>query len=65
MPRLIGKRSNTGSSFTLLILFVAIAGVLLEYFGAINIIPGFGREGRGFEFRNQSVNEQMTGQTNH
>lgn len=65
MPRFIGQRSNTGSSFTLLIIFVAIAGVLLEYVGVIDIVPGFGREGRGFRLQNQSTSEQITGTINH
>ena len=44
MPRLIGKQSNNSAYVGLvLILAIAITGSL-EYLGAINIIPGFGRD---------------------
>ncbi|MEH2318142.1 hypothetical protein [Nostoc sp.] len=64
MPRLVGQRSNTGANITVLITLVAIFGVLLEYFGVIDIVPGFGREGRYFQLKIQSTNEQVTGQPN-
>ncbi|MEH2137862.1 hypothetical protein [Nostoc sp.] len=64
MPRLIGQRSNTGANITVLITLVAIFGVLLEYFGVIDIAPGFGREGRYFQLKIQPTNEQVTGQPN-
>lgn len=42
MPRLIGKQSNGSWSIGLL-LFLAIATAgSLEYFGFIQVIPGFG-----------------------
>lgn len=43
MPRLVGKRSDSSSTATLLILFAILAGVLMEYSGYINVIPGFGQ----------------------
>ncbi len=44
MPRLVGKQSNTGL-YASLILLAAVAGFVgLEYIGAINVIPGFGKE---------------------
>jgi hypothetical protein len=44
MPRLIGKQSDhSGYVGLLLILAIATAGSL-EYLGAINVIPGFGRD---------------------
>lgn len=48
MPRLMGRQTNTGSYVTVaFILGLAIgAGVILEYLGAINLIPAFGQEGR-------------------
>ncbi|MEH2292340.1 hypothetical protein [Nostoc sp.] len=64
MPRLVGQRSNTGANITVLITLVAIFGVLLEYFGVIDIVPGFGREGRYFQLKIQPTNEQVTGQPN-
>lgn len=42
MPRLEGKRSNTGLYIVLLIVVLLIILLLLEYSGAINLIPGFG-----------------------
>ena len=64
MPRLVGQRSNTGANITGLILFVAIVGVLIEYLGAIDIVPGFGREGGYFQLPGQPTNELGAGQTN-
>lgn len=44
MPRLVGKQSNS-SSYTLLFLILAIATAgSLEYFGFVNMIPGFGQD---------------------
>ncbi|HEY9853535.1 MAG TPA: hypothetical protein V6D28_28955 [Leptolyngbyaceae cyanobacterium] len=44
MPRLIGERSDSGSTFALLFLLALIAGILLEYLGYINVVPGFERD---------------------
>lgn len=43
MPRLVGKRSNPTPAIALIILTAAALGVSLEYYGYINVIPGFGR----------------------
>ncbi|MEH2177459.1 hypothetical protein [Nostoc sp.] len=59
MPRLVGQRSNTGANITSLIILLAIFGALSEYFGVIDIVPGFGREGRYFQLKFQATNEQM------
>jgi hypothetical protein len=64
MPRLVGQRSNTGANITVLIILIAIFGVLLEYFGMIDIVPGFGREGRYFQIKGQATNEQVIEQLN-
>ncbi|QLE50182.1 hypothetical protein FD724_20215 [Nostoc sp. C057] len=64
MPRLVGQRSNTGANITVLIILIAIFGVLLEYFGMIDIVPGFGREGRYFQIKGQATNEQVIEQQN-
>ncbi|HEY9598893.1 MAG TPA: hypothetical protein V6D33_14605 [Cyanophyceae cyanobacterium] len=63
MPRLIGQRSNNGENITSLIILAAIVGILLEYLGAIDLVPGFGREGYNFQIQGQLTNEQNTGQT--
>jgi hypothetical protein len=44
MPRLIGKPSKA-PVYLGIILLIAAAGVL-EYVGEIDVIPGFGRDGR-------------------
>ncbi|MBD2512097.1 hypothetical protein H6G91_33545 [Nostoc muscorum FACHB-395] len=64
MPRLVGQRSNTGANITVFIILIAIFGVLLEYFGMIDIVPGFGREGRYFQIKGQATNEQVIEQLN-
>jgi hypothetical protein len=58
MPRLLGQRSHSGANITVLIILVAIAGILLEYSGAIDIVPSFGREGRYFQLPGQAIDEQ-------
>lgn len=64
MPRLVGQRSNTGANITSLIILATIVGVLVEYLGVIDIVPGFGREGGYFQLQGQPTNEQGTGQIN-
>ncbi|MEH2193934.1 MAG: hypothetical protein V7K98_15045 [Nostoc sp.] len=64
MPRLVGQRSNAGANITVLITLVAIFGIFLEYFGVIDIVPGFGREGRYFQLKIQPTNEQVNEQPN-
>ncbi|MEH1863736.1 MAG: hypothetical protein V7K69_01660 [Nostoc sp.] len=64
MPRLVGQRSNTGANITVFIILIAVFGVLLEYFGMIDIVPGFGREGRYFQIKGQATNEQVIEQPN-
>jgi hypothetical protein len=58
MPRLVGQHSNHTANITVLIILVAIVGVLLEYLGVIDIVPGFGQEGRDFQLQGQPTNEQ-------
>jgi len=44
MPRLVGKKSDKGLIFGGVILLLAIAtGGTLEYFGVIDLVPGFGQ----------------------
>jgi hypothetical protein len=62
MPRLVGKRSDAGANVTALLLLAAIAGVLLEYFGVIDVIPRFGREGRYMQLQGQTTNEHVAEQ---
>jgi hypothetical protein len=42
------RSSGTGTSIALLLLVIALAGAMLEYFGVINLIPNFGRRGRPY-----------------
>lgn len=63
MPRLVGQRSNNGASITALIILAALGGILLEYLGVIDIVPGFGREEYHFQLQGQPTNEQNTRQT--
>jgi hypothetical protein len=42
MPRLIGKQSNNSWSIPLVFILAVAAAGSLEYFGVINVIPGFG-----------------------
>jgi hypothetical protein len=44
MPRLIGKQSNNSWSMLLILILAVAAAGSLEYFGFINVIPGFGSE---------------------
>ncbi|KAM3090470.1 hypothetical protein ACKFKG_29050 [Phormidesmis sp. 146-35] len=46
MPRLVGKRSNSDSTIALFLLLAIAAGTFLEFAGYINLIQGFGRDGR-------------------
>ncbi len=45
MPRLVGKQTNSALYTGLILLVVALGAVALEYFGVVNYIPNFGREG--------------------
>lgn len=58
MPRLVGKRSNANSSIALLALIAIASGILIEYLGYINVVPGFGREGR-YITQNSRVEETI------
>ncbi|MBD2452340.1 hypothetical protein H6G76_35615 [Nostoc sp. FACHB-152] len=64
MPRLVGHRSHTGANITILMIIIAMFGVIYEYFGVMNIVPGFGREGRFFQLKSQPTNEQVIGKPN-
>lgn len=44
MPRLVGKKSNSGLYVGLVLVIAAIGAVALEYFGVVNYVPNFGRE---------------------
>jgi hypothetical protein len=43
MPRLVGKKSNTGLYALVGVLVAAIGAVALEYFGVVDVVPGFGQ----------------------
>jgi hypothetical protein len=42
MPRLEGKRSNTGLYIVLIIVILLVVLLVLNYLGYIHLIPGFG-----------------------
>ncbi|MEI2582640.1 S-layer homology domain-containing protein [Scytonema sp. PRP1] len=42
------RRSGLGASLVLLLLLLVALGTVLEYFGVINLIAGFGRRGRPY-----------------
>ena len=44
MPRLLGKPSKAPVYFGIALLAAAAGAVTIEYSGAINVIPGFGKE---------------------
>jgi|GEM_PF-580449 len=50
MPRLIGKQSNNGWYAGIFLLSAIAAAVFLEYFGMINVVPGFGKERKPFSY---------------
>jgi hypothetical protein len=54
MPRLAGKQSNNGAIASLLLIVAIAAATGLEYTGAVDIVPGFGKESQNF--RNDSQN---------
>jgi hypothetical protein len=56
MPRLIGERSDSGSTLALLFLLALTAGILLEYLGYVNVVPGFGRDSA---YNNQESIQQV------
>jgi hypothetical protein len=64
MPRFVGQRSNAGASISTLIMLVAIIGVLFEYLGVIDIVPGFGRDGYSLELQGKLTKEQVAEQGN-
>ncbi len=60
MPRLVGKQSHTGENVAALLILAAIVGVVLEYVGVINVVPGFGRDDRYSPMQGQVTNEHVT-----
>jgi hypothetical protein len=44
MPRLLGKSSKTPAYFGMAFLAILAGAAVLEYSGAINVVPGFGKE---------------------
>lgn len=43
MPRLVGRKSNTGVTMTWLLLFAVIAVIGLEWYGVLNLVSNVGR----------------------
>jgi hypothetical protein len=44
MPRLVGKTSKTPFYIGVVLLLALAGATALEYFGAIDLVPGFGRD---------------------
>jgi hypothetical protein len=62
MPRLVGQQSHTETNVAILIIFAAVAGIILEYFGAIDFVSGFGQEGAYLQLQGQPTNKSITEQ---
>jgi hypothetical protein len=55
MPRLVGKTSYSGLYSTLAIVAIALgAATALEYFGFIDVVPGFGTGSKVVNQENRS-----------
>lgn len=65
MPRLVGKQSHAGENIAALLILAALAGVTLEYVGAINVVPGFGRDSGYSPLQSQLVDEHAIADSNH
>ncbi len=59
MPRLVGRRPDPVANLIILLLVVALSAVLLEYFGVIDLIPGFGLEGQYRPLLSQTLDAQV------
>jgi len=44
MPRLIGKKNNAALYAVVGVLVAVFGAIALDYFGAVNFIPNFGKE---------------------
>jgi hypothetical protein len=44
VPRLVGKQSNTSLYVGVALLLALMGTGVMEYFGVINVIPGFGSD---------------------
>ncbi|MBW4583205.1 MAG: hypothetical protein KME42_26855 [Tildeniella nuda ZEHNDER 1965/U140] len=64
MPRLVGKQSHTGENIAALLILAAIAGITLEYIGAVNAVPGFGRDERYSPLQSRVVEEHAIAHSN-
>ena len=45
MPRLEGQKANPTMTIILIVVILALIFLGLEYFGVLNLIPGFGKDG--------------------
>ena len=55
MPRLVGKQSNEGLLVSLLVLAAIAVVTGLEYTGAINVVPGFGKDAPTFNSSSRNI----------
>jgi hypothetical protein len=55
MPRLVGKQSNRSLYLGVTLLVVLAGAGALEYFGATDVVPGFGLESQPADSSNVPV----------
>jgi hypothetical protein len=60
MPRLVGKQSNDGLLVSLIMLVAIAVATGLEYTGAINVVPGFGKDDNALSFDNLGTSSEQT-----
>jgi len=55
MPRLAGKQSNDSLIVSLILLSTIAVATGLEYTGAINVVPGFGKDNNALSSNNRNI----------
>ena len=59
MPRLVGKQSNDGLLISLLVLAAIAVATGLEYTGAINVVPGFGKDSHTLSSDSRGISSEQ------
>jgi hypothetical protein len=60
MPRLVGKQSNDGLFISLIVLIAIAVATGLEYTGAINVAPGFGKDNSTLDSKDRSTSPDQS-----
>lgn len=60
MPRLAGKQSNDGLLISLVVLATIAVATGLEYTGAIDVVPGFGKDNPNLSSMNRSASSEQS-----